>query len=264
MEPKIGLALGAGGAKGLAHIGVLQVLKEADIPIHIITGSSMGAAIGAIYAAGAQLGMMEKLALQLNNSHYLDLSIPKWGLVKGKKAHDLLRLLTHNYDFSDLPIALGVVATDLTTGERVVFREGNVANAVRASISVPGVIEPVVSGKSIYVDGAVTDRVPAQLAREMGADIVIAVDLQYYNRTKVEINNIYDVIMQSIELLERQARNYYTRYTDIIVKPRVCDYNWTDFAKAAYFIEMGRRACQEVVEEIKNKINNFIVKTGKD
>ena len=99
MEPKIGLALGAGGAKGLAHIGVLQVLEEAEIPLHLITGSSMGAAIGAIYAAGAQVKMMEKLALQLNNSHYIDISIPRWGLVKGKKAHDLLRLLTHDYNF---------------------------------------------------------------------------------------------------------------------------------------------------------------------
>ena len=123
MEPKIGLALGAGGAKGLAHIGVLQVLKEAQIPIHIISGSSMGAAIGAIYAAGGQPEMMEKLALQLNNSHYIDLSIPKWGLIKGKKAHDLLRLLTHDYNFSDLNIPLGIVATDLTSGERVVFTE---------------------------------------------------------------------------------------------------------------------------------------------
>jgi NTE family protein len=259
MEPKIGLALGAGGAKGLAHIGVLQVLEEAEIPLHLITGSSMGAAIGAIYAAGAQVKMMEKLALQLNNSHYIDISIPRWGLVKGKKAHDLLRLLTHDYNFSDLNIPLGIVATELTTGERIVFTEGNVADAVRASIAVPGVIEPFIKGKSIFVDGAVTDRVPAQLAKEMGADIVIAVDLQYHNRTKVEINNIYDVIMQSIELLERQVRNYYTCCADIIIKPPVCDYNWTDFERADHFIEMGREACKEVLDEINNKIKSFSI-----
>jgi NTE family protein len=240
----------------------LQVLKEAQIPIHIISGSSMGAAIGAIYAAGGQPEMMEKLALQLNNSHYIDLSIPKWGLIKGKKAHDLLRLLTHDYNFSDLNIPLGIVATDLTSGERVVFTEGNVANAVRASIAVPGVIEPLISDERIFVDGAVTDRVPAQLAKDMGADLVIAVDLQYHSRTKVEINNIYDVIMQSIELLERQVRNYYTCCADIIIKPQVCDYNWTDFEKAEHFIEMGRIACKEVLDEIKRQIKdyaNFVV-----
>ncbi|MGI6224715.1 MAG: patatin-like phospholipase family protein [Peptococcales bacterium] len=255
--PKIGLALGAGGAKGLAHIGVLQVLEEAKIPIHLITGSSMGAAIGSIYAAGAQLSMMEKLALELNNSHFIDLVIPKWGLVKGKKAHALLRLMTHNYNFGELKIPVGVVATDLVCGERIVFKEGNVANAVRASIAVPGVVEPYQWDGRILVDGAVCDRVPAQLAQEMGADIVISVDLQFYNREKVEITSIFDVIMQSIELLERQVSNYYTSYTDIIVKPRVSDYNWTDFNAAGHFIEMGRMACREVLDEINQKIAIF-------
>jgi len=257
MEPKIGLALGAGGAKGLAHIGVLQVLEEAKIPIHLITGSSMGAAIGSIYAAGAQLEMMAKLAKELNNSHFIDLVIPKWGLIKGKKAHDLLRLMTHNKNFSELEIPVGIVATDLETGERVVFTEGNVANAVRASIAVPGVVEPFRLDNRLLVDGAVVDRVPAQLAKEMGADLVIAVDLQYHNRVKVEINTIYDVIMQSIELLERQIRNYYSSHADIIVKPKVNDYSWTDFEAAGHFIEKGRLACWEVLDEIKEKIANF-------
>lgn len=257
MEPKIGLALGAGGAKGLAHIGILQVLEEEKIPIHLITGSSMGAAIGSIYASGAQLEMMEKLANELNNSHFIDLVIPKWGLVKGRKVHALLRLMTHNFNFSELRIPVGVVATDLVCGERVVFTEGNVANAVRASIAVPGVVEPYHLDNRILVDGAVCDRVPAQLAKEMGADFVIAVDLQYYKREEVKINSIFDVIMQSIELLERQVRNHYTSYTDIIVSPKVSDNNWTDFEAADHFIEMGRIACREVLVEIREKITNF-------
>lgn len=257
MGPKIGLALGAGGAKGLAHIGVLQVLEKAQIPIDIITGSSMGAAIGSFYAAGSNLDLMAKLAKELNNSHLIDIVIPKWGLIKGKKAHALIRLMTHNKSFEQLNIPLGVVATDLQNGERIVFKEGNVANAVRASIAVPGVVQPFWMDNRILVDGAVTDRVPAQLAKEMGAEMVIAVDLQFHNKEKIEINNIYDVIMQSIELLERQIRCYYTCYADIIIKPRVCDYNWTDFEAAEHFIEMGKIACEEALDEIKEKIEAF-------
>jgi len=259
MEPKVGLALGAGGAKGLAHIGVLQILEEAQIPVHIISGSSMGAAIGSIYAAGAQPKIMAKLAKELDNSHFMDLVLPKWGLIKGRKAHALIRLMTHNKNFNELNIPVGIVAADLQSGERVVFTEGNVANAVRASIAVPGVVEPCCLDNRILVDGAVVDRVPAKLAKDLGADIVIAVDLQYHSRAKVEINSIYDVIMQSIEILERQIRNYYACHADIIIKPRLSDFNWTDFEAASQFIEMGREACTEVLDEIQEKIANYEV-----
>ncbi|MFZ7104493.1 MAG: patatin-like phospholipase family protein [Peptococcaceae bacterium] len=256
MGVKIGLALGAGGAKGLAHLGVLQVLKKEGIPVDIITGSSMGAAIGAFYAAGTDLNMLIRLANELNNSHLIDIVIPKWGLIKGSKAHALIRLMTHNKNFDQLDIPLGVVATDLQKGERIVFREGNVANAVRASIAVPGVVQPFCCQDRLLVDGAVTDRVPAKLAREMGADLVIAVDLQFYQREHVKINNIYDVIMQSIEILERQNRNYYASDADIIIKPNVCDNNWTDFESARYFMDMGEKACYEVLDEIKRKLDS--------
>lgn len=254
MDQKIGLALGAGGAKGLAHLGVLQVLKEENIPVDLLTGSSMGAAIGSFYAAGTDLEMLIRLAKELNNSHLIDLVIPKLGLIKGAKAHALIRLMTHNKNFDQLNIPLGIVATDLEKGERIVFREGNVANAVRASIAVPGVVQPYCWQGRLLVDGAVTDRVPAQLAKEMGANIVIAVDLQFYQRENAVINNIYDVIMQSIEILERQNRNYYASFADIIIKPKVCDYNWTDFESASYLIEAGKKACYEVLDQIKEKI----------
>lgn len=254
VRPKIGLALGAGGAKGLAHIGVLQVLEEAGIPIDFIAGSSMGAVIGAFYAAGTELEMMAKLATELNNNHLIDIAIPRWGLIKGRKAHALIRLMTHNKNFDQLKIPLQVVATDLEKGEKVVFKDGNVASAVRASIAVPGVVQPLCLNDKILVDGAVTDRVPAEIVKKMGADIVIAVDLQYYPKEKVNIENIYDVILQSIEILERQVRDKYKKYADIIVKPRVSTYTWTNFEVAADFIELGREACTEVLDEIRERI----------
>ena len=257
MAPKIGLALGAGGAKGLAHIGVLQVLKEERISIDYIAGSSMGAVIGAIYAAGTDLDMLEKLAKEMKNMHLIDIGIPKLGLIKGKKALALTRLMTHNKTFDQLNIPLAVTATDINSGERIVFNKGKVADAVRASISVPGVIEPYYLNNRLHVDGAVTDRVPAQLVKEMGADIVIAVDLQYYNhQIEANIQNIYDVIMQSIEILERSNRNYYCGYADTIIKPNVCQYSWTNFEVAEHIIEMGKIACRETIVEIKRLLSS--------
>ncbi|MFZ5943790.1 MAG: patatin-like phospholipase family protein [Bacillota bacterium] len=260
MIQKIGLALGAGGAKGLAHIGVLQVLEREGIPLDIITGSSMGAAIGSFYAAGADLEVMAKLAGQLDNSYLIDLAIPKLGLIKGRKAHALIRLMTHNKNFSQMKVPLGIVATDLQSGQRVVFQEGNVADAVRASIAVPGVVEPFCLEGKMLVDGAVTDRVPAKLAKEMGADIVIAVDLQYFTKENPKINNIYDVIIHSIELLEKRVSNYYADYASIVIKPKVCDYSWTDFADAPQLIKIGQQACEEVIEDIRRVI---VVKSEK-
>ena len=180
------------------------------------------------------------------------------GLIKGKKAEAIIRLMTHNKNFKDLNIPLAVVATDLITGERVVFREGNVAQAVRASIAVPGVFQPVIKGDKILVDGAVIDHLPAQIVREMGADLVIAVDLQYYNSVvEARINNIFDVIMQSIEIIERNTRDKYLPYTDIVIKPKVSNYPWTDFEAAEEIIVAGKVACEEVLDEIKLKMNSL-------
>lgn len=263
MRPKIGLALGAGGAKGFAHIGVLKVLEEENIPVDFIAGSSMGAAVGAIYSAGTDLDLLEKLAREIKNHHILDIGIPKMGLIKGKKALALTRLLTHNENFDKLNIPLKVVATDLNTGERVVFSEGKVADAVRASISVPGAIEPYYLNNRILVDGAVTDRVPAEIVREMGADIVLAVDLQFFNCGIIAtIHNVYDVIMQSIEIMERANRNYYCEYTDIIIKPNVCDHSWTDFEEASTIIEMGKVACREVLPQLRRLIDSYSPEIG--
>ncbi|NMA02890.1 MAG: patatin family protein [Clostridia bacterium] len=263
MRPKIGLALGAGGAKGFAHIGVLKVLEEENIPVDYIAGSSMGAAIGAVYSAGTDLDLLEKLAREVKNHHILDIGLPKLGLIKGKKALALSRLLTHNKSFDELNIPLKVVATDLITGERVVFSEGKVADAVRASISVPGAIEPYSLDARTFVDGAVTDRVPAQVVQEMGADIVLAVDLQYFNCGIVAtIHNVYDVIMQSIEIMERAHRNYYCEYADIIIKPNVCEHSWTDFEEASTIIEAGKEACREILPQLRRLIDSYSIEIG--
>lgn len=260
MYPKIGLALGAGGAKGLAHIGVLQVLTKENIPINMIAGSSMGAIIGAAYAAGADLQLMEKLALNLNQSLFLDVNLPRLGLLKGDNAMALIRLLTHNKKFSELNIPLAVVATDIERGEKVIFREGDVASAVRASMSVPGVFNPVLIKDRLLVDGAVSERLPVGILQEMGADIIIGVDVKIWSSQKVEINNIYAVIMQSIEILEREACKASLDLCDVLISPDVSHVSTADFSKAGECIERGRLAAKSKIEMIKRVIEDFVSK----
>ncbi|QNB45957.1 patatin family protein [Thermanaerosceptrum fracticalcis] len=260
MRPKIGLALGAGGAKGLAHIGVLQVLTNENIPIDMIAGSSMGAIIGAAYAAGADLQLMEKLALNLNQALFLDVNLPRLGLLKGDNAMAIIRLLTHNKKFSELNIPLAIVATDIERGEKVIFREGDVASAVRASMSVPGVFNPVCINDRLLVDGAVTERLPVGILKEMGADIIIGVDVKLWSPQKIEINNIYAVIMQSIEIMEREACKPCLELCDVIINPDVSDISTADFSKAGECIKRGRLAAENKIELIKRVIEGFAPK----
>ncbi len=257
MGPKIGLALGAGGAKGLAHIGVLQVLAREKIPIDMISGSSMGAIIGAAYAAGSDLVLMEKLALNLNQALFLDITFPRMGLLKGDKALAIIRLLTHNKKFSELNIPLAIVATDIERGEKIIFREGDVAPAVRASMSVPGVFQPVCMNNKMLVDGAVTERLPVGILKEMGADIIIGVDVKLWSTQKIEINNIYAVIMQSIEILEREACKPCLELCDVIITPDVSHISAADFSKAAECISQGRAAAESKIELIRKVIDEF-------
>jgi NTE family protein len=179
---KIGLALGGGGARGLAHIGVLKVLAEEKIPIHCIAGTSMGGVIGAYLASGRTPAEMEKFAIQLGKfkeiARLIDLRLSQYGAMKGKRIHQLLeKQLGENLTFADLQIPLALLAVDLNTGREVVLNEGKVADAVRATISVPAVFMPFKMGDYLLADGGILDNVPASTARAMGADVVVAVDV---------------------------------------------------------------------------------------
>jgi len=249
---KLGLALGAGGAKGLAHIGVLQVFKENGIKIDLIAGSSMGALIGAAFAAGTDIDLLAKLAATLQRSLFIDISVPRFGLLKGEKALGLIRLLTRSKKFTELELPLAVVATDIERGEPVVFREqGDVAQAVRASISIPGIFNPVRLGDRLLVDGAVTDRLPVAVLKEMGADYVVAVDVKACPAgERIKIQNIYDIIMHSIEILENKACQPSLNAADFLIAPDTTGIGTTDFHKAEECMEAGRIAAREAVSKI--------------
>ena len=250
---KIGLVLGAGSARGLAHIGVMQVLIENGIPFDFLVGSSMGAVVAAIYACGGDMYMTGKLASALNTSVLWDVGIPRMGFVSGKRIEHFLRLLTKGKCFEDLDMALAVVATDIENGEKIVIREGPVHTAVRASISIPGVFTPVRYENRLLVDGAVAERLPVGVARDMGADIIIGVDVTFAEDRQTQIRNTLDVILQAIEILERQIFTEITRHqATVLLQPRLGNIKSNEFGRAEECILKGRECAEAKLDEIKS------------
>ena len=182
---KIGLALGSGSAKGLAHIGVIQSLNQAQIPIDLIAGTSIGAVVGSIYAAGVSASRMEKIVCSMKNLNFftlLDPTIPHSGLLNGNRAVKFLeKVALKDKSFRDLRIPFSTVATDIKTGTEVILNRGSVIKAVRASFSIPGIFTSVRYQQYFLVDGGVVDPVPVEIAKKMGADVVIAVSLTSKN-----------------------------------------------------------------------------------
>ncbi|MGV3487832.1 MAG: patatin-like phospholipase family protein [Tuberibacillus sp.] len=252
-KPKIGVALGSGGSKGFAHIGVLKVFEEENIPIHYMAGSSMGALTCALYGAGHNWESMRKLAVTFTRRHYLDFTVPTVGFVSGQKVTGLIKAITHQKSFEDCRIPISIVATDLNTGERVVFQEGKLYKAVRASISIPGIFRPVKLDGRLLVDGGVIDRVPATVVRDMGADIVIAVDVGELTPKK-EIRTFFDVIMQSIDIMQEQIVKLQESSADITLKPPVSEFHSKVFTNIDKIIRIGEDTARAHLPEIQKRI----------
>ena len=177
MKPKVGIALSGGAVRGLSHIGILKVLEREKVYINFIAGTSIGALIGALYASGIKIDEIEQIVKTAKWRELVDFTIPKIGLIAGKKVEDYIKKILKNKKFEELSIPLSIVATDLNTGEKIIFNTGDVIKAIRASISVPGIFEPILDNNSIFVDGGLVDPIPVDIVKGMGADIVIAVDL---------------------------------------------------------------------------------------
>ncbi|RXT15069.1 patatin-like phospholipase family protein [Ammoniphilus sp. CFH 90114] len=249
-KPKVGLALGSGGARGIAHIGVIKVLEEEGIPIDYISGSSMGSLVGAFYAAGISPDMMKKLAINLKRKYWIDLTVPKMGFVAGDKIKEMVRILTHGKNIEELEIPLAIVATDLEKGERVVFTKGPVFQAVRASVSIPGIFVPEMVDGKMLVDGGVIDRVPVTVVKDMGADVVIGVDVGMISSVG-KFTSIFDIIAQTIQVMEREIFRFRISEADVMVTPEVGAYSATSFNEIEELIQAGERAAREAITEIK-------------
>lgn len=252
-RPRIGLALGSGGARGFAHIGVIKALEKAKIPIDYIAGSSMGALVGSLYGVGHSIEVMEKFATMFRRKYYVDMIVPKMGFLAGNKLKQLVHLLSKGKNIEDLSPKVAIVATDLLKGERVVFQQGSVATAVRASISIPGIFVPEKIGNQLLVDGGVIDRIPISVVKELGADITIAVDVSQF-QLDPQVTTIYDVIMQSMDIMGKELVRYQQIEADIFIRPMVQAHSSFTFSQVDELIIQGERATNEQLPSIREKL----------
>lgn len=250
-RPRVGLVLSSGVARGMAHIGVLQVLQEERIPIDVIVGSSAGAIIGAVYAAGTDLCWAERLAKNLVWDHILEVGLPRLGFSRGERFLQLLRLVTKDKTFADLNVAFAAVAVDIERGEEVVLTEGPLAEAVLASASIPGVFSPRRIGERLLVDGSILARVPVATARALGADVVIAVDVSA-EESYVRVKNFIDVVMRSIDVMMQEiARHRLQAPAEVYLQPDLTGIDSHNLSAAPEAIEAGRKATREAIGTIR-------------
>ena len=267
-KTKIGLALGSGAARGLAHIGVLRVLEKGNIPIDMIAGTSAGALVGALYAQGKDISLLENLAIDLGSKRFAllaDPALPRTGLIQGRRIKEVLKsIVGGDIGFGDLRIPFACVATDVETGEEVVINQGSVLEGVRASISIP-VIFTVVRWKGRYlVDGGLVNPVPVSVLKRMGADFIIAVNVTPDARERIhqvseeglkaKEPNIFNVIMQTIHIAAYQAVKSSLVGADVIIEPQVTHIGWGDFHRVSECILQGELATQGSISEIKRKL----------
>ncbi len=254
--PKVGLALGSGGARGFAHLGALKVLREHSIPIDIIAGSSMGALVGCFYAFGHNLDQLIKLSIAFRRNYYLDFTVPKMGFITGDRVKNLIRLFMQGKRLEELNIPVAVIATDLQTGEKIEFTEGPIPEIVRASISIPGIFVPERYDGRLLIDGGVADRVPISTVKKMGADLVIGIDVSQLNQ-KADIQTVYDVIIQSIDIMQQEVIAAREIECDIMIQPRVEHLDAKEFKNIEQIIQLGEQAVLKKIPEIKKTIKDW-------
>ena len=278
-KKKIGLALGGGGARGIAHLGVLYILEKFAIPIDMIAGTSIGAIVAAMYAYHQDVSTISKAffesqespeykALQLEKiaknartesrfkylkgsfaNYYLHRSM---GFLKAEDTERFLRILFQDIQFDDLKVPLGLVAGNITQGKGVCFSDGNLLKAVQASMSLPMWMEPVEIDGDLYVDGIAHDVVPAKALKEMGADIVIAVDISLRDRPE-QIINALDVNQIANSMTVNRSIDLSLESADIVIKPDTKGLMWYDFDRSPQLISAGRKATEEMIKSI-NKL----------
>jgi NTE family protein len=271
-KKKIGLALSSGAARGLAHVGVLQVLQDENIPIDVVAGTSAGAVMGAIYASGQDARLMVERAIEAGwkkMAPLIDPSFPRTGFIKGGKITRLLSsFLGGDIDFSDLRIPFACVATDINTGEEIVIDKGRVLEALRASISIPGIFTVVKREGRHLVDGGLTTPVPVNVVRRMGADFVIAVNVNpdvsarmgKSGRERVKAHkdpNIFQVMVQSIYITTYSLAQVSLSNADVVIEPDLADIGAGDFHKVSEMITRGQSAARKAMPEIKKKLEKL-------
>ncbi|MBI5079557.1 patatin-like phospholipase family protein [Candidatus Wolfebacteria bacterium] len=259
---KIGLALGGGAVKGLAHIGIIKTLENAGIGIDFIAGTSMGALIGGYYAATKDINAIENIALQTKKTDLFsakDFFKKRDGaFFKGESIADWLKKELGDIKIEDCKIPFAAVATDAKNGDEFHFHEGSLVDAIRASIAIPLIFSPIEIGEKLFVDGGLSNPVPADVVKKMGAERVIAVDVSSRWLEAPEematMKDMYSVIAQSLSVIEYQlAKNILKKSADIILRPPVFNYHWFQFEHSSEIIKIGKEEALLRLKEIRQK-----------
>lgn len=255
-EPVVAVALGGGGAKGFAHIGVLKVLESHGIRPRIVTGTSAGSFVGSMYASGKTPFDLQDIALRLEEADIRDLTLSSQGFIEGRRLQDYVNRVVGNRTIQQLPIRFAAVATDMDTGKKAAFITGNTGQAVRASCSIPNVFLPaVISGKR-YVDGGLVSPVPVSTARDLGADIVIAVDISARPRAG-SAPGMFSILDQTINIMALGALERELAGADIVISPSVLATGVAELEARHKSILEGERAAQGKLLQIQQAIARF-------
>jgi NTE family protein len=249
--PAIGVALGGGFARGIAHVGALKVLEQEGIPISIVAGTSVGALIGAAYCSGVTLQELEDMAASIRFSNFARWTLSRCGFASNDRMISFLTRILKVKTFEELRIPLGVTATDFNTGEGVVFHSGSIIDPVRASCAYPGMFLPVQIRGRYMVDGMLSHPVPTRPLREMGADRVLAVHLRGTWANGGPPRHLFDVIGQSFAIAQDAMSSVWRQAADLVIEPDVAGFAYDDFKRAKDLIRVGEAAMRNAMPEVR-------------
>lgn len=253
--PKVALVLGGGAVRGFAHVGVIKVLEAQGIRPDMVVGTSAGSVVGVLYAAGYSGFDLQKIALRLDEETVGDWALPNRGFIKGEALQNFINKAVRNQPLEKLNKPFAAVATDLHSGEPVVFRRGNAGQAVRASSSVPGVFQPVSINGRDYVDGGLVSPIPVKVARDMGADVVIAVDISAKPKY-ARIEGIIDVLLQTFAIMGQTLGRNELAGADVVIRPETGGFGAGDFTRKHEAIMEGEKAAQAALPLIRQKLQH--------
>lgn len=253
-EPVVALVLGGGGAKGFAHIGVIKVLESHGIRPKLVVGTSAGSFVGGLYASGLSPFALQQLALNLEESDVRDLTLSRQGFLVGQKLQDYVNAQVKQQPIQNFPIRFAAVATEADTGRKVVFNRGNAGQAIRASCSIPNVFVPVTIAGKEYVDGGLVSPIPVETARDLGADVVIAVDISA-RPVAGQTRSAWALLDQTINIMGQQAINRELPLADVVIKPMVLGVGTLDLESKHRSLLEGERAAQVKLQAIVAAIN---------
>ncbi|MCB2040236.1 MAG: patatin-like phospholipase family protein [Rhodoferax sp.] len=257
--PRIGLALGGGAARGFAHVGVIQVLEEAGIRPSLVVGTSAGSVVAAIYASGRSGAQLQQIAESMEEASLTDWTLPLFGrgLLRGDAIARYINTQVGGRPIEAMDIALGIVATDLHTGDGILFRRGDTGTAVRASSAVPSVFQPVRIAGRDYVDGGLVAPVPVRYARQMGADLVIAVDISNTPQNNAP-DGVLQVMLQSFAIMGKSINALELRHADVVVQPMLPGVGSADFSARKRSIEAGRAAMLAALPAYRARLTSLM------